>query len=106
MPSGLMALLCDLGPRLGEIGQFGSCADLKHLVTMRLKEGFAMSFFQRLFGASRPAASIPSSAPESQTHSHLSSGASQRIAASQNTTRREMLRVVLRETLQRHGIPV
>src|SRR5438067_10195278 len=73
---------------------------------MRLKEGFAMSFFQRLFGASRPPASVPSSAPESQTHSHLSSGASQRIAASQNTTRREMLRVVLRETLQRLGIPV
>lgn len=60
-----------------------------------------MSFIQRLFGAQTRAAAGPSSQP----HSQLSSSLSQQHAASQSTTRRELLRVVLRETLQRQGIP-
>jgi hypothetical protein len=40
----------------------------------------------------------------SQMHAQHSS-VSQHLPTSQNATRRELLRVVLRETLQRHGIP-
>jgi hypothetical protein len=69
-----------------------------------------MSFLKRLFGSKSAPASAPS-VPSSQMHaqpqsqSHLSSRPSQQAAAAQNTTRRELLRVVLRDTLNRHGIP-
>lgn len=61
-----------------------------------------MGFFQSMFGIGR---SKPQHAPSSQMHSQLSSGMSQQLAVSQNTTRRELLRVVLRDTLTRHGVP-
>jgi hypothetical protein len=64
-----------------------------------------MNLWQRLFGQI-PAKASPS---PSQTHSQLSSAHSQQSdgsAASQAKPRREMLRVVLRDTLNRHGIPV
>jgi hypothetical protein len=60
-----------------------------------------MNFIQRLFGAKAPASNLPSHA-----HSQLSAGSSSRqLPQSQNGARRELLRVVLRDTLQRHGIP-
>ena len=59
-----------------------------------------MSFLRNMFGARTPA-----SGPASQMHSQISSGMTQQLAQSQNTTRRELLRVVLRDTLNRHGIP-
>jgi hypothetical protein len=62
-----------------------------------------MSFFRNMFGMSRTRASGPPTS--SQMHSQISSGMSQQLAQSQNTTRRELLRVVLRDTLNRHGIP-
>lgn len=61
-----------------------------------------MGFFQSIFGTGRKAPAAPAT---SQMHSQISSGMSQQLAASQNTTRRELLRVVLRDTLTRHGIP-
>jgi hypothetical protein len=61
-----------------------------------------MGFFRSMFGAGRGKASSP---PSSQMHSQMSSGMSQQLAVSQNTTRRELLKVVLRDTLNRHGIP-
>lgn len=75
-----------------------------------------MSLIDRIFGrtgpAQRPSHSQPHahSQPHSQSapHSNLSSVHSQmtpQAIASQNATRRELLRVVLRDTLQRHGIP-
>jgi hypothetical protein len=64
-----------------------------------------MSFLNRLFGPrSAPAQSGPP-LPSSQMHSHASSGMAQQSVASLNVTRRELLRVVLRDTLNRHGIP-
>lgn len=60
-----------------------------------------MSFFRNMFGTGR----TRSTGPSSQMHSQLSSGMTQQLAHSQNTTRRELLRVVLRDTLNRHGIP-
>lgn len=65
-----------------------------------------MSLFDRLFGE-RKAASGAASTPPSQ--SQLASGYANTVAptsASLANTRRELLRVVLRDTLQRHGIPV
>ncbi|HUR89037.1 MAG TPA: hypothetical protein VMZ74_08120 [Ramlibacter sp.] len=62
-----------------------------------------MGFFTRMFGIGR---SQPQAAQSSQLHSQNSSGMSVQLAQSQNTTRRELLRVVLRDTLNRHGIPV
>ena len=75
-----------------------------------------MSLIDRIFGrtgpAQRPSHSQPHahSQPHSQSapHSNLSSVHSQmtpQAIASQNATRRELLRVVLRDTLTRHGIP-
>jgi hypothetical protein len=62
-----------------------------------------MGFFQRMLGLGRAAPPAPDS---SRLHSQMSSmAASQQVVASQNTTRRELLRVVLRDTLTRHGIP-
>lgn len=61
-----------------------------------------MGFFQSMFGIGR---AKPQAPPSSQMHSQISSGMSQQLAVSQNTTRRELLRVVLRDTLTRHGIP-
>ena len=61
-----------------------------------------MGFFQSVFGIGRAA---PAAQASSQMHSQMSSGMSQQLVASQNTTRRELLRVVLRDTLTRHGIP-
>lgn len=61
-----------------------------------------MGFFRSMFGVGSAKASSP---PSSQMHSQLSSGMSQQLAVSQNTTRRELLKVVLRDTLNRHGIP-
>jgi hypothetical protein len=59
-----------------------------------------MSFIQRLFGTP----TRPAPAQASQLHSQLSSSPSQQ-AVSNTTTRRELLRVVLRDTLHRQGIP-
>jgi hypothetical protein len=61
-----------------------------------------MNFFARLFGAGKPAPR--ESPPPSQIASGQSSQHSQ-SAVTQAGTRREMLRVVLRDTLNRHGIP-
>ena len=61
-----------------------------------------MNFFARLFGGGKPVQR------DFGPHSQLASGASQHsqsAAAMQSGTRREMLRVVLRDTLNRHGIP-
>jgi hypothetical protein len=62
-----------------------------------------MSFFRQIFGM--PGSKGPNTA--SKTHSMLSPATSppSRSAASDSTTRRELLRVVLRNTLNRHGIP-
>lgn len=61
-----------------------------------------MSFMSRLFGTTR------APAPVSRPPSQLASGYSQQTSgapASSSATRRELLRVVLRDTLNRHGIP-
>lgn len=55
-----------------------------------------MGFINRLLGASKPAEAQPTRMP---TQLPVPPG------ADQNTTRRELLRVVLRDTLARHGIP-
>ena len=61
-----------------------------------------MSFFSRLFGFSR----APAAAPQSRPHSQLASAQhSVSPNTSQSATRRELLRVVLRDSLNRHGIP-
>lgn len=62
-----------------------------------------MSFLRQLFGLQ--SAKAPNS---SRTHSQLSSAASSQsksAASSQAGSRRELLRLVLRNTLNRHGIP-
>lgn len=61
-----------------------------------------MGFLNRLFGGNAPPNANP---PASRLHSQISSGLSQQLAVSQGSTRRELLRVVLRDTLNRHGIP-
>jgi hypothetical protein len=58
-----------------------------------------MGFFARLFGGSR------SSAGDSRLYSQLGTGGSKGSLASENSTRRELLRVALSETLLRQGIP-
>ena len=60
-----------------------------------------MSFLRQIFGTTKG----PNST--SKTHSMVSPGTlpPSRSAASDSTTRRELLRVVLRNTLNRHGIP-
>jgi hypothetical protein len=58
-----------------------------------------MGFLARLFGGSR------SSAGDSRLYSQLGTGGSKGPLASENATRRELLRVALSETLQRQGIP-
>jgi hypothetical protein len=63
-----------------------------------------MKLIRWLFGAKAAPASVPSG-PVSQFHSHMPSSSPQHMPVSQSATRRELLRVVLRETLQRHGIP-
>ena len=65
-----------------------------------------MSLIDRIFGGGRRATSAPASTSyaNSQLASVMSPGAGQ-PAAAQMATRRELLRVVLRDTLQRHGIP-
>ena len=60
-----------------------------------------MGFFRSMFGIGR---SQGSPVNPSQMHSQLSSSMSLQVSQSQNT-RRELLRVVLRDTLNRHGIP-
>lgn len=60
-----------------------------------------MSLFERLFGLQRKASAAPASRP----HSQLNSVMSQQGPSSATQTRRELLRVVLRDTLNRHGIP-
>lgn len=62
-----------------------------------------MSLIDRLFGRARPAAAPASSQP----HSHLATSHSHSHQSKHPTigTRREMLRVVLRDTLNRYGIP-
>jgi hypothetical protein len=62
-----------------------------------------MGFFQSFFG-SGGASKSPANSSQMRD-SQLSSGMSQQLMASQNTTRRELLRVVLRDTMNRHGIP-
>jgi hypothetical protein len=68
-----------------------------------------MSIMDLLFGR-KPAKTrgAQNSRPDSQPASQISSVQSQmspHAVASQNSTRRELLRVVLRDTLTRHGIP-
>jgi hypothetical protein len=60
-----------------------------------------MSFLRQIFGNTKGSNST------SRTHSMLSPATSppSRSTASDSTTRRELLRVVLRNTLNRHGIP-
>lgn len=58
-----------------------------------------MGFLARLFGGSR------TSAGDSRLYSQLGTGGSKGPLASENATRRELLRVALSETLQRQGIP-
>ena len=58
-----------------------------------------MSLIDLLFGRPRP------SATHSQPHSHIGSAHSHMSKNPTVATRREMLRVVLRDTLTRHGIP-
>ena len=64
-----------------------------------------MGFLSSLFNFSRK----PAKATHSRPHSQLASGYSMQHASasgqSTNSTRRELLRVVLRDTLNRHGIP-
>ena len=66
-----------------------------------------MGFLKRLFGqtAEAPHHSHSMSGP----HSHLSSShmphSKSGTSLSQNSSRREMLRVVLRDTMNRHGVP-
>lgn len=62
-----------------------------------------MSFFSRLLGFSK--APAPSSSPASQSLTASSSSLQSKSGASSATSRRELLRVVLRDTLNRHGIP-
>ena len=74
-----------------------------------------MNLIARLFGSPGPSAgSRPVSQPHSQPHSHshphshlthAHSQSSQGPATSQNSMRKELLRVVLRDTLNRSGIP-
>jgi hypothetical protein len=67
-----------------------------------------MGFLSRIFGFQRAPERPPNSRPHSQEHSQLASGYSQQHSSnpqSTNSTRRELLRVVLRDTLNRHGIP-
>jgi hypothetical protein len=65
-----------------------------------------MSFLNRLLGnKAAPASAPPSSPMHSRSHSQLASTSLQQAPATQNTNRRELLRVVLRDTLNRHGIP-
>ncbi|MRD49721.1 hypothetical protein [Caenimonas koreensis] len=64
----------------------------------------------KLFGSAAKPAKVANSRPHSQMHSQLVSGFSQQstngpTASSSNATRRELLRVVLRDTLNRQGIP-
>jgi hypothetical protein len=58
--------------------------------------------FERLFGKKKPAAP-----PNSRMHSQITSGglSQQQALTAQGTPRRELLRIVLRDTLNRHGIP-
>lgn len=55
-----------------------------------------MSFLARLFTPARPAQAAPAS---------VGPASSQNLSTSINGTRRELLRVVLRDTLGKHGIP-
>ena len=59
-----------------------------------------MSLIERLFGKKSP------TPPVSRMNSHISSGGlTSQQPPSQGTPKRELLRVVLRDTLTRHGIP-
>ncbi len=60
-----------------------------------------MSFFARLFGLRRTPAGGPASSP----HSQLATVQSAIASPTQSAARRELLRVVLRDTMMRHGIP-
>src|SRR4051812_32251136 len=72
-----------------------------------------MGFLARLFGLSRAPAKGTHARPgfnASQMHSQLISGGftqqqSGQPQQSPNATRRELLRVVLRDTMNRHGVP-
>ena len=61
-----------------------------------------MTFFSRFFAFRK------APPPDSAVHSHASSGNSRnaRVPAMSPDMRRELLRVTLRETLRRHGIPL
>jgi hypothetical protein len=59
-----------------------------------------MKFIQRLFSASKPPAF-----EASRMQPQLAPAVSQQFPLSQNGTRRELLQVVLRDTLHRQGIP-
>jgi len=67
-----------------------------------------MGLLKRLFGrAAAPAhhSQSPASGPASQLFSVQSQQSKGGAPASQNSARREMLRVVLRDTMNRHGVP-
>ena len=69
-----------------------------------------MGFFSKLFGVAGKPPRAVNSRPHSQMHSQLASGFSTHqgqgaTPPSTNATRRELLRVVLRDTLNRQGIP-
>lgn len=65
-----------------------------------------MSLFKRIFAAAGPAAQVGSnSQPASQFSIPAASSHSLNPLAQQNASRRELLRLVLRDTLNRTGIP-
>lgn len=61
-----------------------------------------MGFLSSVFGSRKP---VDNSGPMSRLDSRASGGMTQQLVTSQSSTRRELLRVVLRDTLNRHGIP-
>ena len=64
-----------------------------------------MSLFDRLFGKPRGEPDAGSTLPSQSQLASVYAPTATVTAASLATTRRELLRVVLRDTLQRHGIP-
>jgi hypothetical protein len=69
-----------------------------------------MNMFAKLFGSRAPNKPAKAAANSSQVHSELRSGHSSNSQAHapqahSQSDRRELLRVVLRDTLRRHGIP-
>jgi hypothetical protein len=72
---------------------------IRSIIKKQCREGFRMSFFGRLLGFTRQPA------PASRPNSQMATMQSTMNANSSGGTRRELLRVVLRDTMTRHGIP-